>query len=131
MIGDVPVADDELLARFIFHRSHVRSDGTVRPEVFIPYKKVEMSVTRHLELLDSELWRAGELVAHKREATLAGRADNQAVTFRNCGLRVVPTPLNDNPNHADVIDWPAEKSDQKLLALLIAKEARFVSIPKP
>ena len=131
MIGDIPVADDELLARFIIHRSHVRSDGTVKPDAFIPYKQMEMSVTRHRELPENELWGAGELVAQKRGKTLVGRADNQAVTYRNCGLRVVPTPLNDNANHADVIDWPAEKSDQKALALEIAKEARFESIPKP
>ena len=131
MIGAIPVADEELLARFIIHRSHVRSDGTVRPEAFIPYKQVELSVTRHRELPESELWGAGELVAQKLGKTLVGRADNQAVTFRTCGLQVVPTPLDDDANHADVIDWPAEKSDQKALALEIAKEARFESIPKP
>jgi hypothetical protein len=38
---------------------------------------------------------------------------------------VVATPLPSNANHADVIDWPADKPSQKELALLIARDANF------
>ena len=38
-----------------------------------------------------------------------------------------PLPLN--PNHADIVDWPADKPTQKEIALLIAREASFK--PKP
>jgi hypothetical protein len=125
MIGDTAVGDDEWLARFIVHKSCIRSDDTVKPIAFIPYKWVEMSVTRHLGLLESEVWEAGEMVAQKRNTALVGRADNLAVTYRNCGLSVVATPQADNPNHADVIDWPAEKDAQMMLALVIAESTRY------
>ena len=44
-----PIADDELLARFIVNSNEVRADGTVRPQLFLPYKRVELSVNRHRE----------------------------------------------------------------------------------
>jgi len=40
-------------------------------------------------------------------------------------LQVVESPLRNNPNHADVIDWPADKPAQKEIALLIAREAIY------
>ena len=36
-----PIADDELLARFIVNSNDVRADGTVRPQLFLPFKRVE------------------------------------------------------------------------------------------
>jgi len=42
-----PVEGDELLTRFIVNGSAVRADGTVRPQLFLPYKRVELSVNRH------------------------------------------------------------------------------------
>ena len=42
--------NDEWLARFILRKEHVRADGTVKPDPFIPYKHIELSVTRHLGL---------------------------------------------------------------------------------
>lgn len=45
------------------------------------------------------------------------------------GLRVLPKPLPNNPNHADVADWPADKAVLKEIALMIAREASYQ--PKP
>ena len=61
--GQMPVGDEEWLARFILRKEHVRPDGTVKPDPFIPYKHVELSVTRHLGLNEARIWAAGELVA--------------------------------------------------------------------
>ena len=57
-IGPLPptVADDEILARFIDHRSDVRADQTLRPDPFIPYPYPELSVTRHKNLTSAEIW---------------------------------------------------------------------------
>lgn len=128
-IGELPVDDEELLARFVLHRGHIRADGTVKPDAFIPYKYVEMSVTRRLDLEDQGVWEAGELVARQRDIPLVGRADAQSKVYVDQGLRVIPRPLVDNPNHADVIDWPADKPSQKEIALLVARTARYQ--PKP
>jgi hypothetical protein len=128
-IGEMPVTDDEWLARYIVHKDHVRADGTVKQDPFIPYSKVELSVTRHRGLNEVGLWAAGELVAQELSKSLRGRADTQARVHVRSRLRVVPKPLPKNANHADVVDWPADKPAQKEIALLIAKEASFK--PKP
>lgn len=128
-IGDLPVTDDEWLARFIVRENHVRPDGTVKPDPFIPYKWVELSVTRHRGLDDREIWAAGEGVAAERSEPLIGRADATAAVYVQRRLRVLPMPLPQNLNHADVVGWPQDKPGQKELALLIAREATFR--PKP
>lgn len=128
-IGERPVADEEWLARYILRHEYVRSDGSLRPAPFMPYKRVELSVTRHLGLDEQELWEAGHSVAAATGTTLHGRADVQALVFAKQRLQVVPKPLSGNLNHADVVGWPADKPAQKEIALLIAREARFT--PKP
>jgi hypothetical protein len=128
-IGERPVDADEWLARFILRREHVRSDGSVKPDPFMPYKWVELSLTRHLGLDETELWATGENVAHETSTQLQGRADVQTLVFTRHHLRVLPRPVPTNINHADAVDWPADKAAQKELALLIAREASFK--PKP
>ncbi len=45
-----PVVVDELLARFITQAKQFRStDQSVKPDLFIPYRLTELSVTRHRE----------------------------------------------------------------------------------
>jgi hypothetical protein len=128
-IGERPVAADEWLARFVLRKEHIRSDSSIKPDPFMPYKWVELSVTRHLGLDEPALWATGENVAHETSTHLQGRADLQAHVFFRQHLRVLPRPLPNNPNHADAVDWPADKAAQKELALLIAREASFK--PKP
>ena len=38
-----PVADHELLARFILTSNEMRADGTVKPKLYLPYSSVELS----------------------------------------------------------------------------------------
>ena len=128
-IGGRPVAAEEWLARFILRNEHIRADGSVKPEPFMPYKWVELSVTRHLGLDEPTLWAAGKAVAQATGTTLCGRADTQALVFTRRHLRVLPRPLPHNENHADIVDWPPDKAAQKELALLIAREARFKPTP--
>ncbi|MCW5558247.1 MAG: hypothetical protein KIT22_10505 [Verrucomicrobiae bacterium] len=93
-------------------------------------KWVELSVTRHLGLDDAEIWEAGDRVAEEIGTTLRGRADVVAAVFNKRGLRVLPMPLPRDANHADVVDWPADKPAQKEIALLIAScEATFKPTP--
>lgn len=128
-IGALPVTEDEWLARYIVRKNHIRSDGTVKPDPFIPYKWVELSVTRHLGLEESEIWEAGRQVSAELGEPLIGRADTQARTHTLRGLRVIAAPLKNNSNHANVEGWPADKPGQKELALLIAREANFKPMP--
>lgn len=114
------ITADEHLARFIFFRNRLRHDWTVKPDEFIPYPYPNLSVTRHLRLTETELWNIGRRIAQQREKNLLGRADVQASNFQRHRLRVVAAPIAENPNHANVTDWPTEKSAQKAIAQEIA-----------
>lgn len=119
-----PVADDELLARFVLVNKWVRSDQTVRQDAFIPHPHVDLSVTRHIGLSEQELWHLGQSVANKRALPLYGRADIQALVVKRQSLRIEPTP--EPKNHANITGWPSDKSAQKSIAQEIAAAARFV-----
>ena len=129
--GNIPeVSEDELLARYIIASSHVRkSDQTVKPDAFIPHPHRDLSVTRHVQATEDELWLVGMNVATSRGKTLRGRADVVARVCLQQSLSVLAMPLPNNQNHADISGWPAEKPEQKLLAIEIAKAAKLVQTP--
>ena len=127
-----PVADNELLARFIVNSNEKRPDGTVTPALFLPYKLVELSVNRHREATANETWVIGRRVAMLRQKTLYGRADIRASFCRIKPLDVVPKPiLPHNPNHADIIGFPAPKDEQLSLAQKLAASIEGKWIPVP
>jgi hypothetical protein len=129
--ANVPeVATDEMLARYVLHSSHVRrSNQTVKQDAFVPHPYPNLSVTRHLSATESELWTVGENVAVACGKTLYGRGDVSTTVCLTQKLTVKASPTPDNPNHADVSAWPADKPAQKIIALEIAAVAKFV--PKP
>lgn len=117
------ITADEQLARFILQRSHLRQDGTVKQDAFVPYPWPDLSVTRHLQLTERELWRVGQDIARQTEKNLCGRADVKAADFLRHRLRVITAPVAGNPNHANVTGWPTEKPAQKIIAQQIAAAA--------
>lgn len=126
-----PVAADELLARYILFRDHIRtSDQTVKANAFIPHPHSELSVNRHHSCTSGEIWAFGHAVAEKRDKTLHGRADVRANDFAYHELSVDPDPIEGNPNHSIVTGWPQAKHDQKIIALEIAAVAAFVPAPE-
>ena len=133
-LADIPVADDELLARFILSLSLVRrSDNSARPEAFLPFKHTELSVTRHRDLEEHELWSLGKVVADQRSKPLIGRADILARLPRLHELDVEASegPGKGGRNHANIIGWPSEKSAQMIRAVELADEAKYVAAPLP
>ena len=128
--NNVPsISADETCARFVLHSRHIRSDKTVKPDAFVPHPHRDLSVTRHLSASDAEVWSVGEKVAAKTEKTLYGRADISVATCILQKLTAKAAPIDDNPNHADISDWPADKSAQKLIALELAEAAKYVDRP--
>jgi hypothetical protein len=139
----VSVSDEECLARFICHeipgtRSRFlseirscpqisRSDQTVRPDAFIPHPYPDLSVTRHTELSNAELWQVGQSIANNRSRTLYGRADIQALEVKKRSLCIQPTLTP--KNHANINGWPVDKPAQKMIAQELADVASFTSKP--
>lgn len=126
--GSAPsvVTDDECLARFILFSKWIRSpDQTVKPDAFIPYPYPDLSVTRHIDLSVEALWKMGQDVADARPARLYGRADIYASNARRQHLRINPAPAPNNPNHANIDSWPADKPAQKIIAQQLAVDSVY------
>ena len=124
------VAPNELLARYItssrwFHKQ----DRTVKQDAFIPPNS-ELSVTRHLDLNKEAIWKIGKKIVEGTPRFLYGRADVEASHIISQCLNVVPQPVDGNPNHANIINWPPDKAARKMCALVIANAARFIANPE-
>lgn len=127
-----PVAENELLARFIVNRNEKREDGNVSHKLFMPWKWVELSVNRHREASQEETWRVGFNVASQRNKTLYGLANIRRSSCRFGNLDVISAPiLPENPNHANIMGYPIEKEDQMAIAkqLAAAIEGRWQEPP--
>lgn len=125
-----PVEEAEMLARYVMQSGHFRkSDLTVKPNLFIPHPYQELSVTRHRDASETEIWTAGEDVATQQQKRLYGRADIQARACISESLRVTAKPFPNNPNHADIEGWPPQKQDQKAIALKLADVATQLKLP--
>jgi len=123
--SELPVEDDELLARFVPFSGWIRpSNQTVKPDAFMPPENLELSVIRHVGLSIQELWQIGQSIVAARPAKLHGRADIGAGDVRKQSLDVVPT--SQPRNHAHITGWPREKSAQKIIAQELAASATFI-----
>jgi len=138
---DIPdIQPDELLSRCVLSSKYIRAaisddkaKGRVKAGAFIPHPYNDLSVNRHKSSSLEEVWQLCHQVARQTQKNLYGRAEVCAEAFSSQGLVVNPAPIrhdnNDglppNPNHAVVVNWPAEKSAQLTLAQNIADECRF------
>ena len=131
------LGDNELVARFVISKRWIRSSNqSVKPDAFMPPPNKEFSVTRHKGISTEKLWRHGKAVAEKRTATekrdvrLLGRADVSVSDVRKQNIEAVPRPIWGNWNHAHLIGWPTNKDHQKMIAMEIAAEAKYVAIDR-
>jgi len=120
---------DEKLARFLFQRKWIRADKTVKPNAFIP-KDLRLSVTRHKNIGEDEIWKIGCGVGVKRDKAILGRADLIVLDVRNLSLNVESVVEDDNNNHAEIINWPENKNEIKMKALEIAVLSKYVEVPQ-
>jgi len=121
-LAAVPVSPEEMLSHYLF-RKELRPDGTVRAEAVVPYPHEALSVTRHRELAEEEIWECGQVVANKQGRTLFGRADFSAAALPE-GLNA---QTSDPPrNHADILGWPSERSAQLAQAQRLSEVCRGI-----
>lgn len=123
--------DDENLARYIFSSKHIRADRTVKHLAFLPREGEGLSVVRHDDLRDSDLWGIGRAMERVRADTLHGRSDVTARTFTAHKLWVAPAPTSLTPCHAEVQGWPPDRSQRMLVATEIAASASKAVEPPP
>ncbi len=126
-----PVDNNETLSRFILSKRHVnRETHLVKADAFVPHPYQELSVTRDREASENEIWTVGSDIAATRSKELVGRADALAATYVGQGLNAFADPVPGNPNHVNVVGWPADdKPTQKLIAQEIAAVAKFHMTP--
>jgi hypothetical protein len=125
-----PIGSGEKLARFILNSGEIREDCTLKPDLFIPRPPpyLDLSVTRHDELNEAEIWERGQDVASERQKTLLGRADALASVYTNQSLNFAPEPRSSNLQHLNVIGWPNEKPAQKNKAQRIAAGSKLETL---
>ena len=119
------VSNSEVLARYLLSsKSFSRDNNRVKRQAFMPPANLKLSVYRIDKLSEYNIWNIGEKrVARKTKPprNLHGRADIKALKVVETGLRIIPD--NIPPRHANIIDWPDEKSEIIEIALELAANA--------
>jgi len=111
------------VTRFILSSNHfAKASGRVKHAAFMPPDDLKLSVFIISGLHESMVWALGQThVAGPQSKTLHARADVLAGAILDAGLKV---DVDNVPiRHANVIDWPADKSVQKLKAVMLAESA--------
>jgi hypothetical protein len=140
------------LARFVTVKKWVRADGTLKHNELIPPGSGKLSVMRHVQATEDEIWTEGREVARLRAKDLVGRVDLNAGECRRTGLEVIKSPLDvdppskpeprrmlANPNHADLVyplsdpanpGAPLPKADRMAIAkALLANGVQVLRVP--
>ena len=114
-------------ARFVFDRSLVRSDGTVRWRAFLDKRPPhETSVNGHESVGVGIHWDEGALVNPSR--TLIGAADLSQDSISTVGLDVRAAPISGMMHHAELIGWPqGDDEDAKLKRIDLATDLATAS----
>ena len=96
---------------------------------YLPAPNGETSVYRISNIPEKEIWDIGrEYVAEPSKRTLYARGDTTAALITKTGLEIVPETTS-HPLHANIVNWPTEKHEQKMVAVEIANEATLVLQP--
>ena len=119
---------DSAFARFVFDRSLIRADGSVRWKAFLDKRPPhETSVSAHESLRVGIHWDEGTRVNPSR--ALLGAADITDEVVKSAGLVVRPAPLADMPHHAELTGWPqGDDEDAKLQRIDIATDLADASL---
>lgn len=118
---------DLAFARFVFDRSLVRADGSVRWRAFLDKRPPhETSVNAHEALGVGIHWNEGMEVNPTR--VLLGAADITGESVAAIGLSVKAAPLLNMPHHAEISGWPlGDDEDTKLRRIDLATDLAIAS----
>ena len=119
---------DSAFARFVFDRSLVRADGSVRWKAFLDRRPPhETSVSAHESLRIGIHW--DEWMRVNPSRPLLGAADITGEDVKLAGLAVRSTPLAGMPHHAELTGWPqGDDEDAKLQRIDLATDLAAASV---
>ncbi|MFW6180388.1 MAG: hypothetical protein ACOC8N_01470 [Spirochaetota bacterium] len=92
----------------------------------MPNHKGQTSIFRIKDLSENEIWDIGALIEGECERRLKARGDiniNEIVKNRNgTNLEVIPS-TDFHERHADIVNWPEDKVEQRIIASELAMKA--------
>ena len=118
------------LARFATQSGRL-TDEVVKPKLFEPNRALELSVFRVDGLGRIEIQEIGidVVTAIPNAQRLHGWGEINESAVLDAGLRVDYD--DDPPRHANVLDWPDEASERKLIQLILASRAHAIRLNPP
>lgn len=128
-----PVADAEILSRYLLSSGHFVRSGRVKPRAFEPKfdeerGRLETSVFRTTDLSEIDGWALAQReIGVPRRMPILARAELLTSAARHEELVVD----SDEPpkRHAIMIAWPAEKDKQIAIQQALASKARLHLAP--
>jgi hypothetical protein len=114
-----------LLARFLTQSGHFSpTTHRVKQSAFLPAKSLELSIFNIDKLIPHKIWELADKYVLSAERKVYGYAKIFSDIIYNNKLKI---DYNNNPErHANIIGWPTEKDEQKLLAIELANASELV-----
>jgi hypothetical protein len=122
------IGNDDIASRFVYSGRFLRSDGTVRLGAFMPRGNEGLSVTMGGNLSEARLWEIGRKTGAESGRKLHGRADVSAGRVRVGHLEIERAPTASNPNHAEIVGWPANIAERQMAAQKLAASADVFTV---
>ena len=124
------VSPSEPTARFITQKAYYRSgDKTVKHNAYMPNKNGETSIYRTTGITGPEIYEIGQKYVGKIIGrSIKGHAEilvSEIIKHR-LAVKADPSP---HPRHANIIDWPDEKTEQRIIAMELADNALLHLMP--
>lgn len=128
-IDDVPaptIDDEDTLVRFVYDSDKFRPDR-VLPGAFLPsyedqWQRLETSVCRDSMCDIARVWHLAR--TQRSDKNVKGAANFKAASATATGLSCLAAPVDGYGEHAVVIKWPENKSEQRLIAGKLSQASR-------
>jgi hypothetical protein len=128
MPNAINISLDERLSRFIRRKNQIYSDtNKAKPSAFMPGRDNKLSVFHTESMSYNQIWHLADhnLVS---EIRITKRADIKVRSVKDVNLDIDP---DYNPeHHVNIIGWPNEKHEQKVIAIKLAENADLSGIVK-
>lgn len=116
----------EPISRFLFSRSQfTESTARISSSVFLPPKNSnQTSVYRTINCSEEKIWWLASKYVASTKPVLA-RANIIAKHITDIGLEIIPD-FTPHPRHANITNWPEDKSAIKMKAIALKNRASLV-----